>query len=74
MTDNALTDDQLTAVQAVIDRVSSWQDGATEGTLESEVRKGLDEVGLTLDDDQVAKVVAALEADKGEADARAALA
>jgi hypothetical protein len=70
---NDLSTDQITAVQAAVDRVSSWQDGATEGTLESELRKALDEVGVSLDDDQVGKVLAALEEHKGETDAHAVL-
>lgn len=70
---SSIDPDKLTAVQAVLDRVSSWQDGATEGTVEAEVRKGLDEVGITLEESQVDALVAALEADKGEADAAEAL-
>lgn len=66
---SSIDPDKITAVQAVLDRVSSWQDGATEGTLEDEVRKGLDEVGVSLEESQIDALVAALEADKGEADA-----
>lgn len=66
--------DKVTAIQAVVDRVTSYQDGATEGTLESELRKGLDEAGLELGDHQVAALVAAIEADAGDADAGQALA
>lgn len=65
--------DQVTAIQAVVDRVSSYQDTAAEGTLDSELRKGLDEAGLQLTDHQVAALVAAIEADAGEADAEEAL-
>ncbi len=61
--------DKLTAVQAVVDRVSSWQDGATEGTVDGEVRKGLDEVGVSLTDDEIGKLVAAIESEQGAADA-----
>lgn len=66
--------DQVTAIQAVVDRVSSWQETATESTVAEELRKGLDEVGVELDDHQVASLVAAIEADAGEADAGEALA
>ena len=65
--------DKLTAVQAVLDRVSSWQETATEGTVESEVRKGLDEVGIDLTDDDVAKLTRAIEDQGGEATAEQAL-
>ena len=66
--------DQVTAIQAVVDRVSSWQETATESTVETEVRKGLDEVGVTLADHQIAALVAAIEEDAGEADAGEVLA
>lgn len=36
------------AVQAVVDRVASWQDGATKDTVRDELRKGLDEAGVTV--------------------------
>jgi hypothetical protein len=70
---NDLSHDQITAVQAAVDRVSSWQDGATEGTLEDELRTALDEVGVSLDDDQFGKVLTALEEHKGTTDAHAVL-
>ena len=66
---NELDQDHITAVQAVVDRVTSWQDGATEGTVEAEVRKGLDEVGVSLDDAQITKLVDAIETKQGETDA-----
>ena len=70
---NELNDDQITAVQAAVDRVTSWQDGATEGTLEAELRKALDEVGVGLDQEQLDKVLAAMEEHKGTTDAHAVL-
>ena len=39
MTDEQ-TDEKMETIQAVVDRVSSWQDGATEGTVEGELRDG----------------------------------
>jgi hypothetical protein len=50
------------AVQAVVDRVGSYQDGAPEGTVEKELRAGLDEAGLSLTDDEVTSLVSAIEA------------
>jgi hypothetical protein len=45
-----MTDEEKTAqheaIQAVVDRVSSWQDGATEGTVADELAKGFDEAGI----------------------------
>jgi hypothetical protein len=66
---SSIDPDHITAIQAVVDRVSSWQETATEGTVETELRKGLDEVGVTITDSQVAALVAAIEQDAGEADA-----
>ncbi len=34
------------ALQAVVDRVTSWQDGATEETVREELVKGVDEAGI----------------------------
>lgn len=51
------------ALQAVVDRVSSYQDGATEGTVERELRKGLAETGVDATDDEVATLTGAIEAD-----------
>ncbi len=66
---SSIDPDKITAVQAVLDRVSSWQETATDGTVKEEVRKGLDEVGITLADHQVDALAAAIEQDAGEADA-----
>ena len=38
--------EKLEAIQAVVDRVTSWQDGATEGTVENELAKGFEEAGV----------------------------
>ncbi len=48
--------DRLTAIQTVVDRVTSWQDGATEGTVADELRRGFEEVGVDLNDDEVARL------------------
>jgi hypothetical protein len=61
-----MTDDRTQTVQAVVDRVSSYQDGATEGTIADELRRGLDEAGVEIPDDQVRKLADAIEEAKGE--------
>jgi hypothetical protein len=38
------------AVQAVVDRVLSWQAGAPAGTVREELEKGLAEIGETRDE------------------------
>lgn len=56
----------IEVIQNVVDRVSSYQDGASEGTVEKELRAGLDEVGVELSGEQVQRLVEAVEADAGE--------
>jgi hypothetical protein len=62
---SAHSSEELEAVQAVVDRVTSWQDGATEGTVAEELRKGLGEAGVTLGDDEVATLASAIEDEHG---------
>ena len=59
--------DKLEAVQNVIDRVSSYQDSATDSTVEKELREGLAEAGVSLDDEQVKALASAIEDGPGEA-------
>ena len=61
------------AIQRVVDRVGAYQDGAPEGTVETELRKGLDEAGVTLEDDQVVKLAEAIESANGDVDAASVL-
>jgi hypothetical protein len=61
-----MTDDKTETVQAVVDRVSSYQDGATEGTIADELRRGLDQAGVEMADDQVQKLADAIEDANGE--------
>ncbi|GAA3824320.1 hypothetical protein [Nocardioides panacisoli] len=53
--------DRLTAIQAVVDRVTSWQDGATEGTVEQELRRGAEEVGVDMTDDEIRRLADVIE-------------
>jgi hypothetical protein len=53
------------SLQAVVDRVSSYQDGAPEGTVEQELRKGFAETGLDVTDDELATLVGAIEENPG---------
>jgi hypothetical protein len=59
------THDRTEAIQGVVDRVSAYQDGAPEGTVETELRSGLDEAGLDLDDREVAALAEAIESRHG---------
>jgi hypothetical protein len=62
---NARSSEELEAVQAVVDRVTSWQDGATEGTVEDELRKGFDEAGVTVSDEERTKLADAIQDEHG---------
>ena len=57
--------EELEAIQNVVDRVVSWQDGATEGTVEDELSKGLDEVGVGLENHDVRRLASAIEEKHG---------
>lgn len=48
---------KVEAVQAVVDRITSWQDGATEETVRSELRQALAEADLDVPDSFVEAVV-----------------
>ena len=48
---------KVEAVQAVVDRITSWQDGATEETVREELLKALGEADLEVPDSFVEAVV-----------------
>ncbi|RYJ02923.1 MAG: hypothetical protein EON52_18660 [Actinomycetales bacterium] len=73
-TNSAEKSARLEAVQAVVDRVAAWQHGATDGTVLEEVRKGLEEVDVSLADTEVAALAEAIESDDGPVDAGQVLA
>ncbi len=72
MTD-AHSSEELEAIQAVVDRVTSWQDGATEGTVEEELRKGLTETGVELDESAITSLADAISDKHGAVDAASVL-
>lgn len=53
------------AIQAVVDRVTSWQDGATEGTVVEELRRGFSEAGVEVAEGDVTRLADAIEARHG---------
>jgi hypothetical protein len=63
------SNEELEAVQAVVDRVTSWQDGATEGTVAEELRKGFQEAGVEVSEDEVSTLADAIEDRHGAVDA-----
>ena len=62
--------EQYEAIQAVVDRVTSWQDGATEGTVAEELRRGFAEAGVDVADDDVARLADAIESRHGAVSAK----
>ena len=64
-----MNNDKMEAIQAVVERVSSYQDGATEGTVEDELRNGFVEAGVELDDADIRRLAEAIENEHGSVSA-----
>ena len=60
-----MTDEKMEAVQAVVDRVAAYQDGAPEGTVENELRSGFAEAGVEMSDGDIETLAAAIESEHG---------
>ena len=73
MTSNNHDSAELEAIQFVLNRVGAYQDGAPEGTVEGELRKGFEEAGIELADDDVRKLASAIEDEHGTVDAATVL-
>lgn len=56
-----MTDERMEAIQAVVDRVTSWQDGATESTVENELRDGFSQTGVDVSDQDIRRLADAIE-------------
>ena len=69
----AMSNERLEAVQNVVDRVTSYQDGATEGTVAAELRRGFAEAGVEVRDDEVTRLADAIETAEGAVDAASVL-
>lgn len=67
------TDTEIETINAVVERVTSWQDGATEGTVESELAKGFTEAGIEVDAEDRAKLASAIQDEHGEIDVSSVL-
>jgi len=67
------TAEELEAVQNVVDRVTSWQDGATEGTVHEELQRGFLAAGVTVSEEETTRLADAIESRHGAVDARAVL-
>lgn len=56
-----MSDERTEAVQAVVDRVTSYQDSATESTVETSLREAFAETDVDVTDDELARLVQAIE-------------
>ena len=72
-TSQGMSDERTEAIQAVVDRVTSWQDGATEGTVEHELRDGFAEAGVDVPDGDVRKLADAIQDEHGTVSAQEVL-
>ena len=68
-----MSDEKMEAIQAVVDRVTSWQDGAPEGTVEGELRDGFAEAGVDVSDDDVRRLADAIQDEHGAVSAQQVL-
>jgi len=66
---SAHSSEELEAIQAVVDRVSSYQDGAPEGTVARELGDGFAEAGVEVSDEEVTRLASAIESEHGGVDA-----
>ncbi|GAB3709978.1 hypothetical protein [Mariniluteicoccus flavus] len=57
MTNESATGPKAEALQAVIDRVVSYEESATPETIRTQLVEGLGEAGVTLDDGQIDRLV-----------------
>lgn len=62
MSDMDQQDARTEALRGVIDRVTSWQETAPEGTIHDELDRGLREAGVTLTDEQRDEVARRIDA------------
>jgi hypothetical protein len=63
-----MSNEKTEAIQAVVDRTSSYQDGAPEGTVEAELRDGFAAAGVEVSDDDRRKLADAIESRHGNVD------
>ena len=66
---SAHSSEELETIQGVVDRVSSYQDGAPEGTVKRELGDGLVQAGLQVSDKDVARLARAIEDEHGSVNA-----
>jgi hypothetical protein len=68
--DSATAEAKVAALQAVVDRLASWQDGAEEKTLRQELDEALAESGIDIEDDVRERIVEHIRENPTHVDAR----
>lgn len=61
--------DEIEAIQAVVDRVSAYQDGATQETVTQELLNGFEESGIEVATDDVGALSTAIFEEDGDVSA-----
>ncbi len=61
--------DELEAIQVVVDRVSAYQDGATEQTVTKELISGFDEVAIEVATEDIGALATAIVEQDGDVSA-----
>ena len=56
-----MSDEKTEAIQAVVDRVNSYQDSAEERVVETELRDGFQEAGVEVSDEDVRRLADAID-------------
>jgi hypothetical protein len=69
-----MSNEKMEAIQAVVDRVTSWQDGATEGTVAQELRDGFAQADVDVSEADVTKLADAIQDKHGAVSAQDVLA
>jgi hypothetical protein len=69
-----MSNEKMEAIQAVVDRVTSWQDGATEGTVAQELRDGFAQAEVDVSEAEVTKLADAIQDKHGAVSAQDVLA
>jgi len=56
-----MSDEKTEAIQAVVDRVNSYQDSAEERVVETELRDGFQEAGVEVSEEDVRRLADAID-------------
>ena len=63
---SGMDSDHREAIQAVVDRISSYQESAPRGTVAHELQEGLREAGLDVAPEDITALISAIEDNEGQ--------